>query len=162
MTTAPPSHPSKKKKLLIPIIGVAAVLMLAGAAFIGVGSYNARTDQLCSDATAATGTANQNVTTASRAASAAQASAKDTAGYADSKNAEALFKSLSEDLKKISNDDTGIECSSRDAAASLVATANSNTEIATAVTASSTKLTADVKVFQEAETERLAAEKKAA
>lgn len=160
MTENQTAPPRKKKNLVIPIIGAVAVLVLTAGAFIG--SYNARTDQLCSDAATATSTANGSLVSASKAASAAQESAKNTTGYAASENAAALSKALSEDMKKISTDDVGTRCSSRHTAAAMIATASSNTEISTVVTVSTTKLNADVAAFKSAEAARLAEEKRKA
>lgn len=163
MSESTQAPPSRKKKLVIAGLGAAAVIVLTAGTIVGVNvSSGNKTEQLCTEATAAAQQTAKTVKNSVEASTKARAEADGAEGYAKREGAEALLKEVESTKGSLGKIKLTGDCDTREGAEKLQGDSKAAKTQTTKLDGATKKLTADVAAYKEAEAKRIADEKAAA
>lgn len=142
------TNPSRKKKLLVSALGVAALLVLTAGIIVGVNVSSGKTAELCAVATGAAERASAAAAKSWEEATRARSVADEAKGYEDRNGAAELLKSLDERTENLQKSEPGTVCTSRSEAEGMQVAAEDVTSKTAALTDATKKLSTDVTAFQ--------------
>ncbi|MHA7264462.1 hypothetical protein ACX80W_14785 [Arthrobacter sp. TMN-37] len=158
MSDSPLTTPSRKKKLLIPLLGAVAACVLTAGTIVGVSVSHATTERVCAEATTSAEEAAAAVKGSVDKAAKARALADGAKAYDKHEGAAVLLEDLKSQSASLTQIELSGDCDSRDAANTLQGRSEAATAQVAVLDDASTKLSTDVEAFQ-AEAKRVTGEK---